>query len=99
MADTQGNGEFGSVGDFWRIFVEFLMIFWRMFVEFFKNLFIIRRRRLEELPSIRDKQRKRGFEATVASKQSQRSDLTSDQKFVAQTTYANHVCLDILAHF
>ena len=34
------------------------------------------------------KRRIRFFEATVASKQPRRSDLTSDLKFMAQTTYA-----------
>ena len=34
------------------------------------------------------KQRIRFFEVTVASKQPWRSDLTSDLKFMAQTTYA-----------
>ena len=48
------------------------------------------------------KRRIRFFEATVASKQPWRSDLTSDLKFMAQTTYATMFVwtdLDVLKLF
>ena len=53
--------------------------------DFWGNQFVVR---TKELLSIRDQQRKWCFEATVASEQPQRSHLTSDLKFIGQTTYA-----------
>ena len=46
-----------------------------------------------------DQQRRLGFEATVASKQPQRSDLTSNLKFMAQTTYTTMFAWTVLTFF
>ena len=45
------------------------------------------------------KQRIRFFEATVASKQPRRSDLTSDLKSMAQTTYTTMFVWTVLTSF
>ena len=58
----------------------------RIFGEFFRTFGEIISL-IEEVPSNGDQQGKRDFEATVATKQPLRSDVTSDLKFMGQTTY------------
>ena len=80
-ADMVGNGEFEFWVIFLRIFGDILEDFWRIFEEFGRNLFVVRRLRT----SINQRLTKKI--TTVASKQPRRSDLTSDLKSMAQTTY------------
>ena len=75
--------------DFWRHPWGFLETSLRIFGDFWGTLEKMVRCEKIELPSIGDQPRKWGFEATVASKQARRSDLTSYLKSMAQTTYAN----------